>query len=237
MTRFGIRSTLSTVLMAATVVAALSGTHIARAAGPEPMAAPAGIDEARPTVSGTLVARPGGKNVPPHCRDQAPAIAARANVARGLVICTEEGNLVLLELTGSTGFYARYWGHVTVRNLRDGDHMQAWGVLQDGGLLLNPTYAVRDVDIQYAYTDSQDFILTHNGNVLTLMVLSSDGQGPVTGIVHAIPGGPVQVTRCGGGAGNWADLTSGKTINVTDSLLNYRLHIFLRTVNVQVHCP
>jgi hypothetical protein len=205
-----------------------------------PSVAPTNVDAARPTVSGTLVAKPinGEGNIPSACRDRdASAVKAAATQNRGLVICTEEGRLVLLQITSTTGFYARYWGRYGLRRLTDGDHINAWGVLGAGGYVLNPTYAVQDTDFQEAFVDSQDFIAA-SGPRLMLFVLKSDPRGPVSGAIHAVRGGVTHITLCNGQPGTWLDLTVGKTIDITRSLFNRRLNSYIYTGRVQVvSCP
>jgi hypothetical protein len=191
-------------------------------------------------VSGTLVAKPvnGERTFSSVCadRDQSTlALAAQQN--RGLVICTAEGKLVLLELSSGTRIVSRFGGRITVALLTDGDHINAWGDLGDNGYLLNPTSRVQDTDLQGALTDSQDFI-AQGGSSLMLMVLQSDSNGPVQGIVHAVPGGPARVVLCGDRLGTWDDLTQGKTIDITRSIFNRRTMTYLRTANVRVvSCP
>lgn len=156
---------------------------------------------------------------------------------RGLVICTEEGRLVLLQLTRTIGFYARFWGRYGLGRLTDGDHINAWGSLGSGGYVLDPTYAVQDTDIQEAFVDSQDFIAA-SGPRLTLFVLKSDANGPVKGLIHAVRGGVTHITLCNGQPGVWADLTAGKTIDITRSLFNRRLDMYIHTDTVRVvSCP
>jgi hypothetical protein len=205
-----------------------------------PSAPPANINPAQPTVSGILVAKPvrGEGNIPAICRDRdQAAVSAAVMQQRGLVICTEEGRLVLLQLSARTGIYARYWGRYSVARLIDGDHINAWGVLRDRGYLLDPTYAVQDTDLQEAFTDSQDFI-ARSGPRLTLYVLKSAAGGPVQGIVYAVRGGRTHITLCNGQPGTWADLTAGKTIDITRSLFNRRLMTYIHTDTVQVvSCP
>ncbi|MGH2411560.1 MAG: hypothetical protein ACRDGS_14515 [Chloroflexota bacterium] len=187
-------------------------------------------------MSGILVAKPinGEGNIPAACRDRDQASVNAATLQkRGLVICTEEGRLVLLQLSTSTGIYARYWGKRHLRRFVDGDHINAWGVLTDRGYVLDPTYAVQDTDIQEAFADSQDFILRH-GSRLVLDVLQSDPNSPVRGMVFAVRGGETDVTLCGGHPGRWEDLTAGKTINITRSLFNRRLETYEHTGAVQV---
>src|SRR5438105_12611181 len=130
-----IRTALATVLVSAAL--AWTGTPSTHAAGPEPMTAPVGIDATHPTVSGTLFAKPGGENNTSPCTDRAtPTTESQMN--RGLVICTEEGTLVLLQLHRGTDIAARYWGDIRIGQLRIGDHINAWGTLRDNGQLLNP---------------------------------------------------------------------------------------------------
>jgi hypothetical protein len=215
-----------------------TGSVAAQSVGPS--VAPSTINAALPTISGTLVAKPvnGEGNIPAACRDRdASAIKAATMQNRGLVVCTEEGRLILLQITRSTGFYARYWGRYGLGRLTDGDHINAWGVLGSGGFVLNPTYAVQDTDIQEAFVDSQDFIAA-SGPRLTLFVLKSDATGPVKGVVHAVRGGVTHITLCNGQPGTWADLTTGKTVEITRSLFNRRLDTYIHTANVRVvSCP
>jgi hypothetical protein len=236
-----LRTALSTAVVAMVMASSLAGVGVARAQTSEPMTPPAGIDAAHPTVSGILIAKPisGEGNIPAACRDRDASLVNQANlVNRGLVICTSEGKLVLLALDNSTGFFARYWGEIYLRQLADGDHINAWGTLKDHGYLLDPTRAVQDTDLQRAFTDSQDFIAGRDGRVLTLMVLKSDSGGPVDGIVHAVPGGATHVILCGDHDGTWANLTVGKTINITDSLFNRRTRYYIHTGTVRVaSCP
>lgn len=205
-----------------------------------PSAAPSNLDSARPTISGILVAKPinGEGNIPAACRDQnASAVRAATMQRRGLVICTEEGRLVLVQITRATGFYARYWGRVGLGRLTDGDHINAWGVLGSGGYVLDPTYAVQDTDIQEAFVDSQNFI-ANSGPRLMLFVLKSDSNGPVKGLVHAVRGGVTHITLCNDLPGTWTDLTAGKTIDITRSLFNRRLDTYIHTGSVHVvSCP
>jgi hypothetical protein len=215
-----------------------TGSVSAQSVGPS--VAPSTINAAQPTISGTLVAKPvnGEGNIPSVCRDQNAAAAKAATVQnRGLVVCTDEGRLVLVQITRSTGFYARFWGRYGLGRLTDGDHINAWGVLGSGGFVLNPTYAVQDTDIQEASVDSQDFI-AGSGPRLMLFVLKSDANGPVKGMVHAVRGGVTHITLCNGQPGTWADLTAGKTINITRSLFNRRLDTYIHTDYVHVvSCP
>jgi hypothetical protein len=105
---------------------------------------PAGVDAARPTVSGTLIAKPGAGNGPAVCKGIDRSGAAAAAVARGLVVCTEEGQLVLLELSAGTRFVNRNWNRLGLAQLSDGDHLNAWGGLREGGAVLSPTVVVQD---------------------------------------------------------------------------------------------
>jgi hypothetical protein len=218
----------------------LGAIRPAAAQSTEPSNPPSNIDVAHPTVSGTLVAKPvsGEGNIPAACRDRDDASLSSAVMQhRGLVVCTAEGKLVLLNLQPNTGPFYRYWGEASLYYFRDGDHVNAWGVLRDHGYELDPTFAVQDTDAQQAYTDSQDFIMA-GGLKLTLGVLKSPAGSPVQGIVYAIQGGPTSITLCNGSAGTWASLKTGKTIDITDSLLNRRLHEYIHTANVTiVSCP
>jgi hypothetical protein len=231
------------VLTTAMVLAAFTSLAVIRPAAAQsvpPSAPPSNIDALNPTVSGILVAKPvsGEGNIPAACRDRdASSLNGAVMQHRGLIVCTEEGKLVLLNLQPDTGFYYRYWGKGSLRFFRDGDHVNAWGVLRDRGYELNPTYAVQDTDVQEAYTDSQDFIMA-GGTRLTLGVLQSPPNSPVQGIVHAVQGGTPHITRCNGTAGTWADLKTGKTIDITKSLFNRRLSLYVDTDDVTiVSCP
>ncbi|MDQ2741535.1 MAG: hypothetical protein M3Z66_04455 [Chloroflexota bacterium] len=230
-----LRRALTTVAALAACMSGVAALQPVAAQSVRPSTPPPNIDALHATVSGTLIARPlgGPGNLPQACRDRGPDVQGQAMQARGLVICTEEGTLVLLQLSPSTGFFARYWGRISINHLRDGDHINAWGVLQAGGRVLDPTYAVQDTDLQRAFADSQDFI-ARGGQVLTLAVLQSDGNGPVQGVIHAVLSGRTHVTLCDGQQGSWKDLTAGKTIDITDSLFNRLRMTYLETVNVKV---
>jgi hypothetical protein len=233
MLRFTVRSAMAVALMlGATEVIA---SQPAAAQSVKPSAPPVVASASRATVSGILVARPGGRAmpIPPMCRTQSQAAAASTLQNRGLVLCSDAGQLVLLQLSPETGIYARYWGKRALRFLREGDHLNAWGTPQSGGLVLDPTIAVQDTDMQEAFTDSQDLI-TQGGRKLTLAVLASTRGGPVEGMVHAIPGGPVHITLCGGVAGTWQDLTAGGRIAITNGLFNSRVMNYVRVADVQV---
>ncbi|HZU12712.1 MAG TPA: hypothetical protein VFB58_07715 [Chloroflexota bacterium] len=194
------------------------------------------LGDGRPAVVGTLVAKPvsGESTLPPRCRDRdQTTINTAVQQQRGLVICTEEGRLVLLELSPATALRARYGAPITVGFMRDGDRIRAWGQLMDNGYALNPTAAIQDVDLQEAFTNSQDFIASA-GDRLTLYVLSADAQGPVSGIVHAVRGGRSQVYLCNGALGSWADLKPGETINITESFFNRRIKTYVDTDIVHI---
>jgi hypothetical protein len=238
-TRFLIRKHLAVLAIGACSLGVATTGSVA-AQSVKPSVAPSSINVAQPTVSGTLVAKPvnGEGNIPSACRDRdASAVKAATMQRRGLVICTEEGRLVLLQITHATGLFARFWGRVGLGRLTDGDHINAWGVLGSGGFVLDPTFAVQDTDIQEAFVDSQDFIAA-SGTRLTLFVLKSDAGGPVNGLIHAVQGGVTHITLCGGQPGTWADLTTGKTIDITRSLFNRRLDTYIHTGRVRVvSCP
>ena len=140
--------TLSAVLSLGVVLPALAGVPAVHASATRQSAPPTFIDSNRPAVSGTLVARPltAVANVPAICRDES-AIRGAATQNRGLVICTEEGKLVLLQLTARTRFFSRDWRRIAVDRLRVGDHINAWGTLRDSGHLLFPTSVVQDTSI------------------------------------------------------------------------------------------
>lgn len=225
---------LAALALACTTLPALTGASQAAAAGRG--TATARATPGRPTVAGTLVAKPidGETSVPPACqdRDMAPVNTA-IQERRGLVICTGEGKLVLLELTSSTTIHARYWGAASMAALRDGDRIRAWGTRSDNGYLLDPTLALQDLDVQRAATDSQDFV-AQSGQRLTLYVLSSEKKGPVEGVVYAVPGGATKVYLCNGSSGTWADLTPGKTVDITRSQFNRRINTYVDTDSVRI---
>jgi len=57
-------------------------------------------------------------------------------------------------------------------------------------------------------------------------------------VVHAVRGGVTHVILCNGQPGTWADLTTGKTIDITRSLFNRRLRTYIHTGIVHVvSCP
>jgi len=199
-------------------------------------------DTSRPAVSsrfvqGTLVAKPvpdGGSNPTTICRDRDVTAQARTlAVNRGLVICTNEGGLVLLQLSAGTRITGNDRIAVTVAQLTDGDHILAWGKLQDGGSLLSPTYLVRDTDIRTRSTNSQDFITRHDDS-LTLDVLQSDAGSSVQGIIHARRGGHTQVYLCNGRLGTWNDLRAGMTIDISGSTFNHRIMSYVDTDVIHV---
>lgn len=189
------------------------------------------------TVSGILVARPvagEGNGGPIVCRDRDVSRAAQALSAnRGLVICTAEGSLVLLQLSSGTRIIGSDSTALSVNQLTDGDRIVARGQLRDSGLLLSPTFVVRDMDTQSRATNSQDFISGRDPR-LALYVLSSDAGGPVRGIIHALPGGTTSVILCGGRAGTWSSLTRGMTVNINGSIFNRRTMTYVDTDVVTV---
>lgn len=233
MSRYGLLRILTVALIAVAAVPALQSTP-ARAQTP-PHSPPANIDAVHPTVSGTLVAKPtGGQSSPSApCGANNSTLAPSVKVRRALVVCTDAGRLVLLQLSSQTGIYSRYWAPRALARLTVGDHINGWGVLIENGYELNPTFAVQDTDIQEAYTDSQDYI-SQAGPTLTLYVLKSDAKGPVQGIVQAVQGGKTQITLCNGTAGTWSDLQAGQTIDISRSLFNQRLKTYIHTGKVRV---
>ncbi|GAC1509585.1 MAG: hypothetical protein NVS2B16_08360 [Chloroflexota bacterium] len=188
-------------------------------------------------VRGTLVALPvsgdgtGGQIV---CGDRdvtGPAKALMVN--RGLVICSDAGRLVLLQLSATTRIFGRDRVALPVDHLTRGDRIVAWGLLTDSGFLLAPTFAVQDIDTQTRATNSQDYIAGRDSG-LTLDVLQSDGGGPVQGIVHARSGGGTHVVLCGGRLGAWSNLTAGMTIDVSGSVFDIRTMTYVDTDTVTV---
>ncbi len=199
-------------------------------------------DTSRPEVSlqfvqGTLVPKPvpnGGSNPPTICRDRdVTAQAHTLAVNRGLVICTNEGKLVLLQLSAGTRITGIDRVAATVAQLTDGDHILAWGKLQDGESLLSPTHRVRDINIRTRGTNSQDFITRHD-DTLTLDVLRSDAGSTIEGIIHARRGGRTQVYLCDGRAGTWDDLRAGMTIDISGSTFNNRTTTYVDTDVIHV---
>ena len=214
-----------------------AGSVSAQSVGPS--VAPSNINAAQPTISGTLVAKPvnGQGTSPPRAgiimlgRQSGHRSKSRT---RGLYRRRPSGplanhplNRLLRPLLGPlrAGAAHRWRPH------------QRLGRTGSGGFVLNPTYAVQDTDIQEAFVDSQDFIAA-SGPRLMLFVLKSDANGPVKGMVHAVRGGVTHITLCNGQPGTWADLTAGKTIDITRSLFNRRLDTYIHTGNVRVvSCP
>jgi hypothetical protein len=185
------------------------------------------------TVTGRLVAKPDqGPTGQVICGDQDHTKEAQTALNRGLVICTEEGKLVLLELSGTTKLLTHDRAGVTVEDLRLGDTLTGMGTLQVGGTVMFPTASVVDANLQLRGTNSQDFIAAA-GPALTLYVLSSE-VGPVQGQVLASPGEPLHIRLCGGAQGSWKDLKAGLTVNVDHSIFNTRTMEYVDTNTVSV---
>ena len=187
------------------------------------------------TVTGILIAKPvpGAGNRPILCRDQNRTAEVRALLPRGLVICTEEARLVLLQLSTGTRIVAQDGTAATVGDLTDGDRIVARGQLRDNGMLMDPTFVVRDSDIQSRATESQDFIAKRNVS-LTLYVLQSAAGGPVQGIIQAERGNDTRVILCEGRTGAWGNLAEGMTIDVSSSVFNRRTMTYVDTGVVRV---
>src|SRR5947209_17708378 len=103
MTRPRLRRTLATALAVGSLLPVFSAAAPVRAAASH-QSAPPGINAARPVVSGRLVAKATGRAAPAGavtCGTHAAAPAVMVN--RGLVICTDEGGLGLLQLSPATG--------------------------------------------------------------------------------------------------------------------------------------
>jgi hypothetical protein len=184
-------------------------------------------------VTGRLVAKPGqGPTGQVICGDRDRTADAQTAVARGLVICSEEGKLVLLQISGSTKLFTRDRARVTIEDLRLGDTVTGRGTLQDAGMVMSPTLSVVDADLLLGGTNSQDFIAA-GGAILTLFVLSSE-EGPVQGRVFASPGEPAHITLCSGAQGTWADLRAGLTVNIAHSIFNTRTMEYVDTNNVHI---
>lgn len=186
-------------------------------------------------VSGILVAKPlseGGSSGPVICKDRDRTAEARvAMVNRGLVLCTEEGRLILVQLSSGTRILARDGTTAAIANFVIGDRVLARGLLN--GVVLNPTYTVEDTDIQARDTNSQDFISGRDPS-LTLYVLESDAGGPVVGVVHAWRGPDAHVVLCSGRTGSWGDLRQGMTVDISSSIFNRRIMVYVDTEAVRV---
>jgi hypothetical protein len=180
------------------------------------------------TVTGRLVAKPDqGPSGQVICGDRDLTAQAQTSVSRGLVICTEEGKLILLQTTGTTKLLTHDRVRVTIEDLRLGDTVTGTGKLQDAGMVLNPTTSIVDANLRLTGTNSEDFI-AGGGTTLTLYVLSSD-VGPVQGRVFASPGEPAHVRLCSGVLGTWANLKMGLTVNVSHSIFNTRTMEYVDT--------
>lgn len=185
------------------------------------------------TVTGRLVAKPDqGPSGQVVCGDQVRTGEAQTAVSRGLVICTEEGKLVLLQLSGTTKLLTRDRARLTIEDLKLGDTLTGRGTLRDAGLVMYPTASAVDGNLLLGGTNSQDFIAAR-GAVATLYVLSSD-VGPVQGRVLASPGEPTHVRLCNGAQGTWTDLKAGLTINVSRSIFNTRTMDYVDTDYVSI---
>lgn len=237
MFRITVRRVLPSALVLGACVSGLTSGISASAQSVGPSVPPTNINSAQPTVSGVLVAKPMFRegNIPAACRDRDQTSLNTAVMKnRGVVICTAEGRLVLLQLSSKTGIYALYWGKYELRRLSDGDHINAWGTLQDNGYVLNPSVAIQDTDIQFAYADSQDLITGRGPFRLALDVLKSDDKGPVQGAIHALRVGRFHITLCNGQPGRWSDLTRGKTVDISRSLFNRRTMTYIRLDSIRV---
>jgi hypothetical protein len=185
------------------------------------------------SVTGRLVAKPvEGPSGQVICGDRDRTPETQSTLNRGLVICTEEGKLILLQVSSTTRLRTRDGGKTDIDDLVLGDTVTGTGTLQDAGTVMNPTVRVVDANLQRAGTNSQDFI-AQGGAVLTLFVLKSD-EGPVQGRVFARPGEPTHVTLCGGRHGTWSDLKQGLTINISASIFNTRTMAYVDTNTVAV---
>ena len=186
-------------------------------------------------ISGRLVAKPIEGVAPASpvvCGDRDQSQAARAlMVNRGLVICTAEGNLVLVQIASGTRLLTRDGVPVTTPDMTLGDHINARGVLKN--LVMFPTASVVDTNLLVRTTNSQDFIRS-GGVTLTLFVLQSGAGGPVQGVVHAQQRGRARVVLCGGKVGSWSNLRSGLTVDISNSIFNTRLMTYVDTDLVTV---
>jgi hypothetical protein len=185
------------------------------------------------TVTGKLVAKPDqGPTGQVICADRDRTRQAQTALSRGLVVCTEEGKLILLQISGTTKLLTHDRARITTEDLRLGDTLTGTGRLQDAGLVMNPTISVVDANLLLRGTNSQDFI-AGSGTILTLYVLSSD-EGPVQGRVLASPGEPTHIRLCSGGQGTWADLKVGLTVNVSHSIFNRRIMEYVDTNYISI---
>jgi hypothetical protein len=66
-------------------------------------------------------------------------------VRRGLVICTDTGTFVLLQLSPPTRIFNRGWTRIGYGRLALGDRLAAWGTLRAGGTQLSPTAVIQDL--------------------------------------------------------------------------------------------
>lgn len=187
------------------------------------------------TVTGTLIAKPIGGAAGSRilCHDQDRTAAAQPLLARGLVICTEEARLILLELSPQTRMIGADGAKVDLDDLIPGDRLTARGRLVEGGAVLSPTNMVRDQELQARLTESQDYIAKHEVN-LTLFVLQSAAGSPVKGEVEAQAGEGTRIILCGGRAGTWGNLAQGMTVNVGRSIFNTRTMTYVDTGVVRV---
>jgi hypothetical protein len=184
-------------------------------------------------VTGRIVAKPDqGPTGRVICGDQDRTARAQTAIVRGLVICTPEGKLVLIQIGGNTKLFTHDRAYVTIEDLGLGDTLTGRGTLQDAGLVINPTISVVDANLLLRGTNSQDFI-AGAGPTLTLYVLSSD-VGPVQGRVLASPGEPTHVRLCTGAQGTWADLKPGLSVNVSHSIFNGRTMEYVDTSYVSI---
>ncbi|HEX8918172.1 MAG TPA: hypothetical protein VF898_06695, partial [Chloroflexota bacterium] len=186
-------------------------------------------------ISGRLVAKPIEGVAPATaviCGDRDQTQAAKAlMVSRGLVICTEEGNLVLLQIGTGTRLLTQDYVAVTIPDMSLGDHINARGVLKN--LVMSPTASVVDTNLRMRKTNSQDFI-RNGGITLTLYVLQSDAGGPVQGLIHAQQRGRAHVVLCNGKTGTWSDLRPGLTIDISGSIFNTRFMTYVDTDLVKI---
>src|SRR4051794_2871659 len=144
MTRPGLRRALTALLAVWTFLPMVIGSPTVQAASAR-QTAPPGINAAQPTVSGRLVAKATNGTTTGAAVCGRTTAAPTRMINRGLVICTSQGNLVLLQLSRSTGIFNRDWQRLAYARLALGDQINAWGALGAGGALLNPTVAIQDL--------------------------------------------------------------------------------------------
>src|SRR4029077_17003570 len=110
-------------------------------------------------VTGRLIAKPDqGPTGQVICGDRDRTMAAQTGVSRGLVICTAEGKLILLQISGTTKLLTHDRARLTIEDLSLGDTVIGTGTLRDAGLVMDPSVSIADANLLLGKTNSQDFI-------------------------------------------------------------------------------